>query len=144
MKWKPLALLPAHLQTLLWPWRLWLPCIDPPRRSDPHDPICQADQICTISFALQTKLGARGRVLKPGHRDVRLVESVGRRIVAALPRSTDSVGGYTGHLAGLQWEFIVVQSSVGRARVVPGGKVVVRTGAPFKLCGGMRAIANSL
>ena len=61
---------------------------------------------------------------------MRLVESVGRRIVAALPGSTDSAGGYTGHLEGLEWEFIVIDNDYQTDHLVlPSGQVVVHTGA---------------
>ena len=125
----------------------YVPADAGPGASNCHAQIRRADQIGAIRSVQQIKparpldvamqSGLRGPVLRPGHADARLVESVGRRIVAALPRRTNS--GYTGHLAGLQWEFLVVQSRLVEAYALPGGKVVVNTGAHFRLCSGTRA-----
>lgn len=68
-------------------------------------------------------------VLPAGHRDSKLVQSVGQRIVEALPKGGSDVEGYCGHLARYQWEFAVVKSNDVNAFVAPGGKVVVYTGA---------------
>jgi predicted Zn-dependent protease len=73
---------------------------------------------------------AEGRLLPDAHPAARLVRRVGGRIaaVAARPETPNGRGAY-GHMAGLQWEYAVIQSAVPNAFVVPGGKVVVYTGA---------------
>ena len=71
---------------------------------------------------------AQATVLPGRHSDVELVTRVSRRIIAALPQA-GSVRGYVGHLARCQWEFAVVHSPTVNAVVVPGGKVIVYTGA---------------
>lgn len=76
---------------------------------------------------LQYKALWRSRLLPAHHRDVELVERIGRRIVLALP--TDPGIGYIKHLAKCRWEFVVVSSSLVNAFVAPGGKVIVHTGS---------------
>jgi len=58
------------------------------------------------------------------------VRRVGGRIaaVAGRPEAPDGRGAY-GHMSGLDWEYAVIKSAVPNAFVVPGGKVVVYTGA---------------
>lgn len=59
---------------------------------------------------------------------MQLVARVARRIIEALPQP-GAVRGYLGHLSRCSWEFVVVQSPEINACVVPGGKVIVYTGA---------------
>mmetsp|Transcript_20714 Transcript_20714/g.62420 ORF Transcript_20714/g.62420 Transcript_20714/m.62420 type:complete len:383 (-) Transcript_20714:334-1482(-) len=54
------------------------------------------------------------------------VERIGRRIAAIASDGTTG-GGFQGHMQGLQWEFVVINSEETNAFVVPGGKVVVYT-----------------
>jgi metalloendopeptidase OMA1, mitochondrial len=69
-------------------------------------------------------------VLPSSHRDSQLVASIGARIVSALPRGANSgVQGYCEHLRKYKWEFVAIRSASVNAFVVPGGKVVVYTGA---------------
>jgi hypothetical protein len=56
----------------------------------------------------------------------RSVRRVGTRIAAAAADGYG--GGFQRHMAGLQWEFAVINSQQANAFVVPGGKVVVYTG----------------
>jgi predicted Zn-dependent protease len=72
---------------------------------------------------------AQERLLPPGHPDTQLVREVGERIVKALPHTGEDISGCWQHLARYKWEFVAVHSDKANAFVVPGGKVVVYTGA---------------
>ena len=77
-----------------------------------------------------------GTLLPRNHPASKAVERVGRRLAAVASsdeRGKDGVihslgGGYTSHMAGLDWEFVVIDDNQVNAFVVPGGKVVVYTG----------------
>ena len=62
-----------------------------------------------------------GTLLPAGHPKQARVERIGRRVAAAAGDGTG--GGFQGHMAGLKWEFAVIDSAELNAFVVPGGKV---------------------
>jgi predicted Zn-dependent protease len=55
------------------------------------------------------------------------VRNVAKRIIRIVDKQQG--GGAQGHLSGLDWEIVVVDSPEVNAFVVPGGKIVVFTGA---------------
>lgn len=87
-----------------------------------------ASYLTTPALLMQVK--AQEKVLPPNHSDSALVERIGRRIVSALPKDSTEARGYSRHLQAYTWEFVAVASDAVNAFVVPGGKVVVYTGAP--------------
>ena len=92
-------------------------------------------QLGESTFAqIKTEAARAGTLLPAHHPASRAVERVGRRLaaVASSDGARDGIaalgGGYTAHMAGLAWEFVVIEDDQCNAFVVPGGKVVVYTG----------------
>ena len=92
-----------------------------------------------MHFSMQVR--ATSELVPQNSNDQQLVERVGRRIVDALPKPSDHIDGYRNHLRRYKWEFVVVKSKEKNAFVVPGGKVVVYTGALSKPILGVQMIA---
>jgi metalloendopeptidase OMA1, mitochondrial len=86
-------------------------------------------QLGEQAFAQITQDAARkGSLLPRSHPATRAVERVGRRLAAVASDPRLGGGGYTDHMKGLDWEFVVIDDNQCNAFVVPGGKVVVFTG----------------
>lgn len=86
-------------------------------------------QLGESTFAqIKEQATASGTLLPRGHAATRAVERVGRRLAAVASSSGAGGGGYTAHMEGLDWEFVVIDDAQCNAFVVPGGKVVVYTG----------------
>lgn len=77
-------------------------------------------------------------ILPSSHPDAQLVERIADRVVTAVKKADNDVDGYTSHMRDYDWEVFAVRSKTPNAFVVPGGKIVVFTGAlarpPTPLC----------
>lgn len=68
-------------------------------------------------------------ILPESHPDSKLVRRIADRVIAAVKKADRDVNGYTDHMRDYEWEVFVVRSKTPNAFVVPGGKIVVFTGA---------------
>jgi hypothetical protein len=69
------------------------------------------------------------QLLPDAHPDTQLIRQVGEQIVGALPQRGEQIRGCWKHMACCKWEFVVISDTTINAFVIPGGKVVVSTGA---------------
>ena len=73
-----------------------------------------------------------GRALRqPG--DDAMVQEIGTRVLRAMVSQSPTKGTYMGHIKPEKWEFVVLDDPEANACALPGGKVVVNTGAESRL-----------
>lgn len=68
---------------------------------------------------------------QPG--DDELVQEIGTRVLRAMVSRSPPKGTYMGHIKPEKWEFVVLDDPEANACALPGGKVVVNTGAEPQL-----------
>ena len=83
-------------------------------------------------MAVQVKQQYGRDILPKDHKDAQLVERIAERVVNAVKKADTDVDGYTAHMRDYEWEVFAVRSKTPNAFVVPGGKIVVFTGAPLR------------
>lgn len=83
---------------------------------------------CGINIKKTADLPLQGKtILPPQHKASVTLRNVARKIIAVVNQGHG--GGEQVHLKDLEWEIVVVKSPEVNAFVVPGGKIVVYTGA---------------
>ena len=81
------------------------------------------------AFKEVLQLSQGGKVLSKRHPLTRKVAKVGSRLTAeASPSGLKGWGGYVDHMRKQRWDFVVIDSPVVNACVLPGGRVCVFTG----------------
>ena len=68
-----------------------------------------------------------GKLLKENNSDYQLIAGIAKRVINAVGQEYG--GGYQSHVKKFKWEVVVVDDKVPNAFVLPGGKIVVFTGA---------------
>lgn len=63
-----------------------------------------------------------------------MVREIGTRVLQAMVATSPNNGTYMGHIKPEKWEFVVLDDAAVNACALPGGKVVVNTGAESRCC----------
>jgi predicted Zn-dependent protease len=88
---------------------------------------------CTY-ICVQFKANASGNASRAGRAmrrsgDEELVKQIGTKLLQAMVKQAPKNGTYMGHIKPEKWEFVVLDDPEVNACALPGGKVIVNTGA---------------